>query len=282
MRKSNWHRSAGIAAKAAGLAMLACGQSVAWAEPTNPALTQRHEFILGIYEQSADIAVAAALRGRPLGGISLDDLGVDDTYVSGLFGYRWRFTPRWTLVANAYINRVSGERVVNETFEYDGETYEAGASLNSQFSADIYMLDVMYSVLQTDRFELQLGGGLHAFELGVSFDATVTLNDDSLRVTSSKNDLLAPLPNLRMQILYALSDRWTAYFNSGWLSLNVDDYDGRYRFASVSTDYRFANRFGIGVGYQYTSMDVKHQSDNTRESYDVQYDGPTLYITYGF
>ncbi|MDX1558523.1 MAG: hypothetical protein R3193_06430, partial [Marinobacter sp.] len=103
MHTSNWHRFAAIAAKAAGLAILACGQSVAWSEPTNPALTQRHELILGLYEQSADIAVAAALQGKPQRGVSLDDLGVDDTYVSWLFGYRWRFTPRWTLVANAFI-----------------------------------------------------------------------------------------------------------------------------------------------------------------------------------
>ncbi len=259
-----------------------CASAIAQAEPGNPALTDRHELVLGIYEQSADIAVAAALKGRPLRDISLDDLGVDDSYLSGLFGYRWRFSPRWTLVANAYINRVNGDKSISETFEYDGQVFEAGASLDSKFSADTYMLDIMYSVIKSDRFELQLGGGIHAFDIEVSFDASVSVNDEKRTVSESTNDLLAPLPNLGLRMIYALSDRWTLRLNTGWLSANIDSYDGEYLFANASGEYRFSDRFSLGLGFQSTSMEVTHSSDNSREAFDISYIGPTAFLNYRF
>jgi len=281
MKRRIPYRPGRVAARLLGIAPLAVF-CPAQAEPVNPALTQRHEFILGAYNQSSDIAVAAALKGNPRRSISLDDLGVDDHYLSWLLGYRWRFRPRWTLVANAYINRVSGAVENRTTFEYDGQQYEAGATLESRFSSDTYMLDLMYSVLETDRFELQLGGGVHVFDMEVGFDATLALNEASRRVTSSSNDLLAPLPNLRMELIYALSDRWALRLNTGWLSADVDTWDGDYLYGHLRTDYRFGSGFGIGVGYQMTDMQVDHRSDQTLERYDFQYSGPTVYLSYAF
>ncbi len=262
--------------------MFFCASASAQEELGNTALTARHELVLGVFQQSADIVVAAALKGRPMRDISLDDLGVDDQYLSGLFGYRWRFKPRWTLFAHAFINRVSGETVVSRSFEYDDQVFEVGAALDSRFAADIYMLDVLYSVVKSDRFELQLGGGIHAFDVEVEFDANLAVNEEERNIRKSANDLLAPLPNLGMRMIYALSDRWTLRFNTGWLSVNIDDYDGKYLFANATGEYRFSDHFSLGIGYQSTDMEVEHTSDNSLETFDISFDGPTAFLNYRF
>ena len=199
-----------------------------------------------------------------------------------MLGYRWRFADRWALFLNANTYDVDGEAEISESFEYEGNTFEAGLKLESAFTADSYIIDILYSVYKNDRAELMLGGGVHALDFDISFKGTAFIGDESRSETVSSDDLLAPMPNLRATGFYAFSPKWSAQGTVGWLSVNVDDWDGDYAFLNLRTDYRFAKRFGVGIGYQITDVDVTYSGKRFEHTYDIQYDGPTLYLEYGF
>jgi predicted porin len=261
--------------------------SLAWstgasAEDIHPGLSDPHTFYAGAFFQESDGEIASALKGVGSAGIDTDDLGVDDRYTSWMLGYNWRFAERWTLTFRAHVFDTDGDTTVRREFEYEGERFEAGATLESDFSVGTYLVDVMYSVYKSDRAELQLGGGLHAFDFDVEMKGTVFVDDNSRSRTVVGDDLLAPLPNLRLNGAYALSPRWMLRGDLGWLSANVDDWDGSYSYIRLSTDYRFAKRFGVGLGYQYFDIDVSHERTRTKSTFDLTYQGPMLYLSYSF
>lgn len=252
------------------------------AEDLYPALNDTHSFYVGAFSQKSDGEIASSLKGVGSAGIDTDDLGVDDGYTSWMLGYRWRFSERWTLSLRSHIFDTDGDATVRRDFEYDGERFEAGARLDTQISLDTYLVDIMYSVYKTDRADLQLGGGLHAFDFDVEMTGTVFINDESRTRTAVNDDLLAPLPNLRLNGAYALSPKWTVQGDVGWLSANVDDWDGSYSYIRLSTDYRFGTGIGVGLGYQYFDIDVSHERTRTKSTFDLTYQGPMLYLNYGF
>ena len=46
--------------------------------------------------------------------------------------------------------------------------------------------------------------------------------------------------------------------------------------------YRFTERFGVGVGYQYVDVDVTVDKSNGEAGFDIQFQGPTAYLSYSF
>jgi hypothetical protein len=134
------------------------------AEGIHPAFSDRHDFYVGAFFQESDGEIASSSQGGASAGIDTDDLGVDDRYTSWMLGYSWRFADRWRLSFRAHIFDTDGDTTVSQDFEYDGETFEAGATLETDISVDTYLVDVMYSVYKSDRAELQLGYSYDKYE----------------------------------------------------------------------------------------------------------------------
>jgi hypothetical protein len=68
----------------------------------------------------------------------------------------------------------------------------------------------------------------------------------------------------------------------GWLSLEIDNIDGNYRFLEIGTEYRVTDRFGIGATYQFSKIDVTSTDSDGVDKVDVEFSGPSIYLSYGF
>jgi outer membrane receptor for ferric coprogen and ferric-rhodotorulic acid len=144
------------------------------------------------------------------------------------------------------------------------------------------LLDVFYSVYKSDTAELRIGGGLHAFDFEVELAADAFIGDASASRVAADEQLLAPLPNLRFDGLYALSPRWSVSGGMGWLSVTYDDYEGSYVFADIKTDYRITDGFSLGIGYRLVDTDIKAEGSRRDLSFNSEYHGPTAYLSYSF
>ena len=160
--------------------------------------------------------------------------------------------------------------------------FEAGANLDTKLDVDTYMIEVMYNVYKTDRAEILLGGGLHMFDFSASLESTILVGDQERTVSEASDDILAPLPNLRAQGFYALSPKWGLAVTLGWLSAKYEHYDGSFAYIHARTMYRFTESFGVGVGYQFIDVDVSEDRDRGEIGFDIQFDGPAVYLAYSF
>ncbi|MEE4251900.1 MAG: hypothetical protein V2I38_15045 [Alcanivoracaceae bacterium] len=246
-------------------------------------MSARHILGVGAAYQKADAEVRASVANLPEVGLDLDDLGMDDSYTSWALEYRWRFAQKWVLVAMAYTFEEDGNRSIERDFNFDGIEFKAGAALDTSMSIDTYILDVLYQVYRSDRGEILLGGGFHAFDLDVALRSRAFVGDIEAENNSGSSDLLAPLPNLRAQGHYRFGDKWGASLSVGWLSANYDEYEGSFIYVHPRLGYWISDRWAASLGYQYVDIDLtRDQSSNRETALDATFTGPTLLVNYRF
>ena len=266
---------------AVAILLLSTGLAVQ-AEPIHPQLSAKHNIILGAYQQKADASFYANPDEIGKATIDLGDLGIDDKDISYLLEYRYRLNEKWLFSIGTFQFGTSGRLEGKRDFTFGGEEFEAGASLDTTLDIDTYMIEAMYSVYKTDRAEILLGAGLHMFDFSASIDSRVTVGEQEFAGSSASDDILAPLPNLRAQGFYALSPKWGLAVTLGWLSAKYEDYDGAFAYLHARTMYRFTERFGVGVGYQFIDVELSHDRDRGEIGFDIQFDGPAAYLAYSF
>lgn len=265
-----------------GALLLLCSFGASAQSLSDSVYTNKHLFTLGAALQTADADLAATPSGSDPVTISLRDLAVDNRDESFYFEYTYRFKPRWALVAGTYQFGGSGTRVSSRDFEYDGIEFTTGSTIDASLEIDTYILDVMYQAYRSERFEVLVGGGVHAFDLGAEIRGQVRINELEGEFREAGSTLLAPVPNFRLMSLWSVTEDLAVRLNAGWLSASVDDYDGNFTYAHLRAFYQFSDRFGVALGYQYTDIDIRQQRDRGTLSYDVALEGPTLTFAYGF
>lgn len=243
---------------------------------------KKHVFSAGFTRQNTDATIGAAADGRAPLEITLEDLGIDDQDNSFYLDYRYRFKPRWSLFAGAYRFSGSGGRSNSQDFTYDGVEFTAGAELQADLGVDAYIVDILYSVHRSEKLEIMLGGGLHALDLSADIGARLTVGEQSGEFRRAGTTLLAPVPNFRGAATWSLSDNMGLSIVGGWLSANVDNYDGSFSYAHLRAHYGFGNGFGVALGYQFTDVDITESRPRGDLLYHIELDGPTFTLTYGF
>jgi hypothetical protein len=255
--------------------------NVVQAEALNPRLEAKHSFRAGVYIQNADFEVAVTRPPNTPDVLNFgDDLGVDEDKNSPLFDYRWRFFERWHLSFGYHEFDSDGEIENLVEFNFDDEVFPAGYLVNTDIGFDAYILDINYALFKGDRHEFAIGAGLHAFDLNLEIDGRLIVGDQEADKVNDKTKLFAPLPNIRFYGFYALSPKWHISATAGWLSLTYDNWTGDYSYMNVRTEYKVSKRFGVGVGYQITLVDLKRDTDTKLDEYNFDLTGPTLYFSY--
>jgi hypothetical protein len=264
------------------LVLLSSSHSARANESFDSPLHARHRLSLGITEQDTDGGVRATAGEATPVELRLEDFGVEDRDLSFYVDYRYRFGERWSLFAGAYSFADSDERVSSRDFNYNGVDFTVGTRVRTEIEVDAYLVDVMYSAYRRDRFELELGGGIHALDLGASFSGDVQLDGDTRVFRSSGSTLLAPVPNLRASFSWAVNDRLYLTAVAGWLSANVDEYEGDFVYGHLRAFYGITERLGISLGYQRTDIDITQTRARSNINYDLRLNGPTLSLSLAF
>jgi hypothetical protein len=242
-----------------------------------------HRFRLGAYEQDIDVTGGVTANGFPEVEVDFDKvLGLEESSTTLFFSYQWRFKEKWSLQAFYSQMEAEGKKLATRDFNYDGVDYTAGVRLDTDFNLDTYLLAVNYSWLRDDKKEIGVGFGLHAFDIDTTIAAAIGVDGVERQGARNNNQLTAPLPNLRAYGTYMITPKWEVSAALGWLSFDYEDYDGGYLFLTAYTEYRFTDRFGIGLSYQAAEIDVTHEDSQSKEEFDIELYGPSIYLTYGF
>jgi hypothetical protein len=89
-------------------------------------------------------------------------------------------------------------------------------------------------------------------------------------------------PYVRAYGAYMISDKWEVTATAGWLSFDYEDYEGAYLFLTVFTEYRFTKGFGMGLSYQIAEIDIIEDNGTGKKDFEIDFLGPSVYLTYGF
>jgi hypothetical protein len=250
-------------------------------------IEDKHLFEIGIFSQEADIVMTSTKNPLPPTDIDLiDELGMDDTTTAIEARYRWRFAERWSLSFKYQQLELDGTGFATENFNFDGKVFEAGVLVDTEFNMKTYLVDVGYSIVRNDKWDVIVGAGIHAFDFDSTISGVAFFNDGNNnpveQFARASADVLAPLPNLRFGAVYMIKPKWEVNMSVGWLSLEIDQIDGEYTYFDIGTEYRISDKFGIGASYQLANIDVTSTKGNTIDKIDLEFKGPSIYFTYGF
>ena len=266
----------------AAILPLAFVASQVQAQSFHPQMDATHTFSVGALYQDSDASVFAAADGRPGAEIGLGDLGVTEYDTSWLLDYSYRLNEHWQFSVGAYIFDVDGERTISKDVDFGGIEFPIGANIDTTFKVDTYIADVMYRVYGSERAEIFIGGGVHMLDISTELTSNRFIGENTNSRSRAAENLLAPLPNLRMQAFFAITPKWAVSGTLGWLSLAYEDYEGSFSYLHASTTYRITDRLDIGLGYQYLDIDFTNDRPRGDAGLEAEFDGPSIKMSYSF
>jgi hypothetical protein len=251
----------------------------------NPRGWSRLQFSGGVTRMDADGVFSLGFPDRPpVTVINFDRVGLKETDSSHWLSATWRSAKsRWGLWFANWRYDVNGSRTWQDAIELPGRgDIPVGATVQSDFDANWYVLEATWSFVQTDTFDSGIGLGIHAVDLDTTLSAEVELGDGGVEVVRGNLDTLAPLPNVMAYLYWNPPGHWDFEARYGWFGLDYDKYDGRMTNSHINVNFALSQRLSIGVGYQYVHLDVDVEEKRYMQIYDIDFDGPVAMLRFRF
>jgi hypothetical protein len=284
MKKKRWRNGRMKLGFICLLTLFGSGFSNAWAaDPTTrPILDQRFTLYGGVQFFDATGEFSSTEEGRPKVELDLNDLNLDENEISPVAGINFRLGKRWNLRLDYYGYHDDGKRRAGTSFNFGDLVVPLEARLDSSLDLDLYVANISFDVIHTEKARFGLGAGLHVADLDLDISASVAVGNMERSLGRSEENLTAPLPNVFVSGAYAITDTFILRYAGGWMSLSYDDWDGELWLGQAFLEYWPFQYVGIGAGYRYMSADVEYDSGDKKETYDVELPGPMVYLTVGF
>jgi hypothetical protein len=248
----------------------------------HPLLTDEFTMSLGVYSSGAEYKLSASSDAEPLKERNIDfdkTLGVDDqtTLFHGMF--RWRFGEKWSLAGQYFRTNASGEAVLTDNIEWNDLLFREGTSAAAGVKTSVSRLFMGRVFSKGPQHELGAGVGLHNLKIDAFIEGEVLLNDGTSAFRKSSVASNAPLPNIGAWYMYSPARRWLVTSRIDFMTANIGDYDGTLVNGSIGVNYQTSRLFGIGLAYQYFSLDVGVDKSNWQGKVNLSYHGPVFSLT---
>jgi len=253
----------------------------------NPGFGDTFNVSIGAMSHTGDGFVASTRPDLPLDRLTFAELDLDDDKDVLWASFSWQFHERWQYALTFSSFDTNGIARATASGNFDGVDWAAEAVLTSNLELKLYINEITWNFMKTDKGHVAAGFGLHvtdvAFDLLIEASTTAGNGGvDLIPIGFEQADVLAPLPNLSLVGGYKLGETVYVEGRAGWLSLTYDDYEGELFSFRSSVEWRPRTHMGFGVGYQLVDVDVVVKRSLGREIFNLKFDGPILFVSVGF
>jgi hypothetical protein len=275
-----------------GIAMSLSFSSVVMADSENPMLNDTWRVYVGAFHASVDSKIG--INGDtlpPVPPIDVEDvLGVEDSKLVGLAGAAWHFKRRHAVEFEVWsLNRSD---TITDTFTPPlqvGDFVIEDGQISSSYDTNLARLTYAYSIMRSERSDLQLMAGIHiaSFDIAVQLAGTVcsptttpsvppgcpvsTSGDDSEGVT-------APLPHFGVAYTYAITPTVAMHLAAKGFAIELDKIDGSIIEIDADVAWQPWKNIGFGVGARYFKTEVKSKGSELNGSFEFEYFGPAVFV----
>ena len=205
-------------------------------------------------------------------------LGLDDSRALPKVTGGIRLGSRFRVEADYFRLSRSGELVLLESIRIDDTVYPVNASVETDFSTDIYRLGVGYSLVRTDKAEFGVSAGVHMSK-GKFKVAANLLGGTLLEERRSKS---FPLPNIGLYGNMHLFGPVSLQGSVDAFQMKYGDYKGSLVDAHVAVEARLLKNAGLGVGYRYAGYKLTADKSDWHGKLSYSYSGPMAYVELAF
>lgn len=277
---------------AGGIAMSLWVSSVAVAADDNPMLNDPWRIYVGAFNASVDSRLGFSSADFPnIPDIDIEDvLGVDDSEVVAVAGAAWHFKPRhavelefFSLNRNAQLSGTFTPPIqIDDLFIEDGQ-------ITSRYDTTVTRLTYAYSIMRSERSDLQLLGGIHVAQLDIAVQLaggvcrpdtdpteppgcpTDTSGDDSKKVS-------APLPHLGAAYTYAFTPSLAMHLGVKGFAVEIDNIEGTIIEIDADVGWQPWRNIGVGAGVRYFKTQVDSTGADVDGKIEFEYFGPMVFV----
>ena len=262
--------------------LLALSTAASYAdEERHPLMGSKWWLTAGSFFAQRDFKASAGVN---LAGVGLEadfegSTGVDDSPELFMAEFGWQFGEKWGLAVQHFRSSRSGSRVLEDTIEWQGVTYNAGVQLEAKTEMEITRIFVARRFWDEGPHSLRVGAGIHWLAMGAEVAGQATLNDQSTEFRRSAAAADVPVPNIGAWYRYSPNRTWIINARVDWLSAGIDNFSGRIWNASAGVGLRLTDHIGIGVNYQYFELSGDLTEPNWRGDITTTFTGPHLHLS---
>jgi outer membrane receptor protein involved in Fe transport len=222
-------------------------------------------------------------------GVDLeDDVGYDPS-VNTAFIRGWYRVGDNHRIALTYApsNRTSFLQTQEDT-EIGDDIIKAGAVMAWDTQNRLLDVSYIYSLYHRPNIELGLSAGVYWLrnetEVLVAGEVQTPNEPDPIFRADYQNSfkLHAPLPILGLILEYELNPSWRVHGVMRYLSVTINEYDGRVFNADIGTEYFFNKSLGIGAALSSFSLEVDVESIILNGALRWSHNGARLYMVYKY
>lgn len=243
---------------------------LAWAGEDSWLEKDRFNFNFGSFNVNFDST--ARISGDSLGTrLDFEDvLGLNNTDTVLRVLATYRVSERSTVLLG-YVNLDrDGENRIDRDIIIDDTLYPAGTRLDSTFDYRSLKFAYTHSIWQTSGYDIGLSAGLLVFDYDLEVKAEGNALDDE------GDDATSPFPMLGLRGSWQLQPSLFLRAHYEYFAVDDGDIEGDLEDYMVALEYRFAEAWGAGLGYNYQRLDVENVDSNDELVYE--YDGLMLYL----
>jgi hypothetical protein len=269
----------------ASVLVLWCATSPAFAQPEGGRLNQRGWIQLGAFRPNIDSQIRYDKPSIGLTGTDLhleNELGLADRKTLPTLLLGARLGERWRMEFEHFSLKRNASRTLEAEVTFGDTTYDALATINSDFSSKVYRLSAGYSFLRTEDAEAGLALGVHVTDFRIALEGIGSVNGGPASVRSERQEKTVPLPTIGLYGAYAFAPSWELAGRLDLLSLKVRDYKGTLLNAQANLFYRFSPNVALGLGYRYDDYKLRASRDDWTGKVDYRFRGPQVVLDAGF
>ncbi|MGZ8360298.1 MAG: hypothetical protein ACXWUX_07235 [Allosphingosinicella sp.] len=210
------------------------------------------------------------------------DLDLADRETLPAFTAGARLGGGWSIIAEYFSVDRSGSATLARDIIVDDVVYPTNATVEGEFSSDVYRLAVGWAFARGENYEVGGALGLHATDFEVAISGQGSVNGTPFQSVARRRDVLAPLPTLGLFGTVEVAPQVTLGARVDFMSLGIDDYDGRLINFQASAVYRIFENVGVGVGYRYVDYRVDVEKTDWVGRVRYRFSGPNVFLQVGF
>ncbi len=220
-------------------------------------------------------------------------LGVSDGESVIWGGVQWMISQRNAIEFEFFqLNRDGLINLFPEPIAVGDLIIESG-SIDSGFDIGVSRLTYGFSLMRSERMNLQLKAGLHIADMSVALQLVGAVCDVRLGEMPpgcpgaqspplESEEVTAPLPHFGVSYSYAISENIAARFQVIGFAIEIDNVDGSLVEVDADIDWKPWRNFGFGVGLRYFNANVEAKGSNLNGEFDLEYYGPAVYFAASF
>jgi hypothetical protein len=246
-------------------------------DPSSP-ITDHFYLRVSYFHPALNTTIRADPAGKPYGGTQLsgeDDLGLPSKDNQARMELMFRLRERNRIRVDYFQENRSGSTVLTRPIVFGDETFAAGSQTETTLNWKMMGFTYTRAFLQTPRFELGAGIGLHLIQADGIGSVPATFQRHETSVAGA-------WPTIATDGIWRISRRFAFTARAQYLGVSVNGLAGSLGDYHGDVQYRWRSNFAIGLGYEYIRGSFQSNSFGTPGLFMLSAGGPEAFLRVSF